>query len=143
MSGCMSSSPDTSIVDGSDFDPGSRTLFIDRGQSQDTSLRQVIALSGIRTSGYGLLVNVDSSASLSFLESLRDRFKKLDINAVHILPVNGDGLADNKTAAAVAGARFTWVFSDDPQWPGGPGGSPLQKALDRSLRSGGILVVRR
>ena len=139
MSSCMQHA-DEPYLKGADFQPDRRILTVDYMQKPDTTLHQVIALSGIRSSGYGVLINVDGAASERYLDEIRERFKKLDINAVHIFSSAAGGGIDKKTRAAVEGARFTWVFCHDREWFKHLQGSELLEAISQSAQAGGIHV---
>ena len=135
--------PEAPYLEGADYDPGSRTLTVPYESNPDTSLYQVIAVSGSRGWGYGGLIGIDSTAAGRDLEKVLYRFKKLDINAVHIFHAAGSGMIDGKTRAAIEGARFTWVFASDPGWQENTEGSALAASLGHSLGAGGILVISR
>lgn len=99
------------IVEHADYNLQSHSLNIDYSTNPDTSLLQIIALSNIRKSGYGILLNMENSYSKSELDILILKFKKLDINAVHSFDLSQTEPLPHKVLVAMEGAKFVWILS--------------------------------
>ena len=57
-----------------DYNPESHTLIVDFENNPDTTLQQIIELSDIRRSGYGVLLNVHNASSNEKIETIRYRY---------------------------------------------------------------------
>lgn len=101
-----------SIIENADYNAQTHTLKIDYITNPDTSLLQIISFSGIRQSGYGLLLNHENSYSESELNALKFKFKKLDINAIHSYDISSLDSIKLKTKTAIEGAKFVWILDN-------------------------------
>lgn len=101
-----------SIIENADFDPKTFTLKVNYLNNPDTSLLEIIALSNIRKSGYGLLLNVENYYSKSELDTLKRKFQKLDINAVHSFNISLEDSLQTKIQIAIDGAQFIWILDN-------------------------------
>ncbi len=99
------------IVEHADYNLQSHSLNIDYSANPDTSLLQIIALSNIRKSGYGILLNVEDSYSKSEMDTIIYKFKKLDINAVHSFDLSQTDTVPHKVLVAMEGSKFVWILS--------------------------------
>lgn len=123
------------------FDERTNTLTVDFPDNTDTALQQIILFSKVKVSGYGLLLNFNSTLSHESIADIKDRFKKLDINAVHDFNLSSAEEMDAKINVAIEGAKFTWVFSNDRNWAQQPEFHEVKQAIIASTRSGGVLVI--
>ena len=105
-----------SIIENADHSSQTNYLKVDYSNNPDTSLLEIIALSNIRKSGYGLLLNVDYYYSQSELDTLKRKFQKLDINAVHSFNVLNSDSLQTKLKVATEGAQFIWILDDSQDW---------------------------
>lgn len=105
-----------SFVPNADYDPVSNSLKVDFLNDPEKSLQDIIHLSKIRKSGYGLLLNVDNSYSKSKLDTLKRQFQKLDINAIHSFDIVSKDSLQNKIKIAIEGAQFIWVLNSKQDW---------------------------
>ena len=96
-----------------DFDPETRVLSLTASGDIDTALHQIIFLSGIREGGYGVLLNIGGAKSRQEIDSLKHKFRKLDINAVHDFDIQPDRPVDKHIEVAIEGAEFIWLFTGD------------------------------
>ena len=123
------------------FDERTNTLTVDFPDNTDTALQQIILFSKVRVSGYGLLLNLNNTLSRQSIEDIKERFKKLDINAVHDFNLSSAEEMDAKINVAIEGAKFIWVFSNDRNWAQQPEFHEVKQAIITSTRSGGVLVI--
>jgi hypothetical protein len=101
---------DNTVVKNADFDSKTNTLLIDYLNNPDTSLLQIIELSGIRKTGYGLLLNLDKSYSENEIKSIKLKLQKLDINAIHSFDITTNAPMEKKESIAMEDAMFIWVL---------------------------------
>lgn len=99
-----------SFIPNSDYDSISHSLKVDFLNDPEKSLKDIINLSKVRKSGYGLLLNMDSAYSVSELDALKRKFQKLDINAVHSFDISLEESLQNKIPIAMDGAKFIWIL---------------------------------
>jgi len=111
-SSCNFKSNDNFIRDAG-YDSQLHILGVNYPQEIDTSLLQVIHLSGIRDSGYGLLLNIDSSYSQKEIETLKLKLQKLDINAIHSFDIVLQDSLKKSIRIAMEGAKFIWLIKKD------------------------------
>jgi len=123
------------------FDEQTNTLTVNYPDNTDTTLQQIILFSKVRVSGYGLLLNFNSTLSRESIADLKERFKKLDINAVHDFNLSSAEEMDVKTRVAIEGAKFIWVFSKDRNWVQQPEFHEVNQAILTATRSGGVFVI--
>jgi len=123
------------------FDKNLKILAIDYEQQKDTTLLQIIHYSGIRKSGYGLLLNLNSSFTPFQLDSLKYQLQIQDINAIHSFEVKSNDSVPNCIRIAIEGARFSWIL-----WNGDSSKNlSLPNEIINSLRlsnaNSGIVVI--
>lgn len=99
------------IIEQADYDQQSHTLHIDYSSNPDTSLLQIIALSNIRKSGYGLLLNIENSYTNSELDTLKLKFRRQDVNAIHSFNIFPSQALKRKVSVAMEGAAFIWILN--------------------------------
>ncbi|MEZ5082791.1 MAG: hypothetical protein R2750_05015 [Bacteroidales bacterium] len=123
-----------------DFEKNSSTLFVNYKKNPDTSLQQIIILSGVRKNGYGVLININNAVSQPELDSIIFKFKMQDIHATHGFNwQTGDSLS-SKARVAIEGAKFTWLLSSNPVNLNDSIFHQVNKATEITLKNGGILV---
>lgn len=105
-----------SVVTNLEYDQPSNSLKVDFLNDPEKSLRDIIHLSEIQKSGYGLLLNLDNSYSKSELDTLKRQFQKLDINAVHSFNIVSKDSLQNKIKVAMEGAQFIWILENKQDW---------------------------
>lgn len=105
-----------SVVTNLEYDQPSNSLKVDFLNDPEKSLRDIIHLSEIQKSGYGLLLNLDNSYSKSELDTLKRQFQKLDINAVHSFNIVSKDSLQNKIKIAIEGAQFIWILENKQDW---------------------------
>ena len=123
----------------SHFDEETGILEIEYGGASDGYLLPILRHSHIRQKGYGILLNIENALPKSKQEAILNKFRKSDINAVHIFDINRNSLPKN-TRIAIEGARFTWLFigkEEDPL----PVCKELKIPLKKSIYQGGIIVI--
>ena len=98
------------IIELADYDDKIHLLKVDYLNYPDTSLLEIIAFSNIRKSGYGVLLNLDSSYSKPELDALKLKFKRQDINAIHSFDITTTGVVQNHIRVAMDGAKFIWLL---------------------------------
>lgn len=98
------------IIDNADYNSQTHSLRVDLANNPDTSILEIIALSDIRKSGYGLLLIVENSYSTSELDTLIRKFQKQDINAVHSFNISISDSLQKKKYIAMEGAKFIWIL---------------------------------
>jgi len=109
VSSCMIRN-DEAVVKNADFDSTTNSLYVDYLNNPDTSLLQIIQLSGIRKTGYGLLLNLDESYSENEIKSIKLKLQKLDINAIHSFDITTNAPMEKKESIAMEDAMFIWVL---------------------------------
>jgi hypothetical protein len=124
-----------------DFNPQHRVLGVDYASKPDTTLHQIILKSGIRESGYGIILNVDNTLTENESRELLHALQLQDINAVHVFKIESETTPANNVIVAAEQARFNWVFSKNIFNLSGMDCKPIVSALKVSTESGGILVI--
>lgn len=124
-----------------DYDKSSSTLRVNYQENPDTSLQQIIILSDIRKEGYGVLLNIDRSVSQAQLDSIKYKFKKQDINAVHSFNWNTGDALPKIIHVALEGSRFNWIFSKQDMIHNDSLFADIKKAIETSITKGGIYVI--
>lgn len=99
-----------SLAPNSDYDPISFNLKVDFLNDPIKSLQDIISISKIRKSGYGLLLNLDNSYSKSEIDTLKRQFQKIDINAIHSFNVKEQDTLKSNVQIAMKGAKFIWLL---------------------------------
>ncbi|MCB2220234.1 MAG: hypothetical protein KQI35_07570 [Bacteroidetes bacterium] len=133
----------TLYLKSADFNPQHRVLGVDYATKPDTTLHQIILKSGIRESGYGIILNVDNSLTENESRELVHALQLQDINAVHVFHINSETTPENNVIVAIEQARFNWVFSKNIFNLSGMDCKPMVSALKVSTESGGILVIEK
>ena len=129
------------ISSGLEFDQDLSLLGIDYAKIPEKSIRQIIQLSKIRSAGYGILLNLNNSISESQLDTLKRKFQKEDINAVHCFDITKGDSMQVRIMFAVEGAKFIWILNNNNYEIGSPEFIPLISSLQRSINNEGIIVV--
>ena len=124
-----------------DFDHTTSTLAVNYKKNPDTTLQQIIMLSGIRKEGYGVLLNINKGASPALLDSIKNKFNKQDINAVHSFKWKSRETLPENIRVAIEDARFCWVFSTTDVNDKDSTFQLLWKAIETSRNKNGILVI--
>lgn len=101
------------FLNAADYDASTHTLHIDYKSNPDTSLIQIIALSNIRKSGYGVVLNLDNAYSEIELKSMKLNLQKQDINAVHSFNISINDSLESKIKVAMKGAKFIWLINSN------------------------------
>lgn len=108
---CSQNKP-SGVIDNADYTNQTNTLKVDYQNNPDTSLLQILSFSNIRKSGYGLLLNIDNSFSKSDIDTLKYKFQKLDINAIHSYDVVSVNKLPNHIKVALEDAKFIWILDE-------------------------------
>ncbi len=135
--------PEQDFTVHADFAEDSRTLLVDFRNRPDTSLQEIIHFSGIRKEGYGVLLKLDSIASQTSIDFIKHKLVKQDINAVHHYDISVDPNPGDHLLAAIEGARFTWILSQDQSILDNAGFEGIKRAVEVSKGNQGILVLNR
>ncbi len=106
---CSQNNPEV-IVKNADFNSETNTLQVDYMNNPDTSLLEIVALSNVHKSGYGLLLNIDNAYSNPELDTLKLKFRKLDINAVHSFDVVSVETLPANIIVAMEDTKFIWIL---------------------------------
>ena len=123
------------------FNEDHKILSINYNSNPDTAIHQIIYKSGVRKKGYGLLLNVDQSASSDELKKLTYQFQLQDINAVHSFDINSGETPNHNVIVALEQARFIWIFSNNMYNLSGNECQPVIQAVKQATNSGAILVI--
>ena len=108
---CSRNNPDM-IGLNADFNSETNTLQVDYINNPDTSLLEIVALSNVRKSGYGLLLNIDNAYSKPELDTLKLKFRKLDINAVHSFDIGTAESLPANIKVAMEDTKFIWILDE-------------------------------
>lgn len=122
---CLNQEPAT-YLQKAHYNAEKNMLRVNLEANPDTSLHQVILLSGIRENGYGLLIGSKNEPMAEEASDILFKLVKLDINAVHHLIAPADTLPDPVFTTAISGAKFVWLLSED---------TVLLKAIDEIRNS--------
>jgi len=129
-----------SFVTKADYNSVTHSLKVDYNNYPDTSLLEIIAFSNIRKSGYGLLLNLENSYSKSELDTLKRKFQKLDINAVHSFNISVNDSVPRNIQVAIEGSQFFWILEkEQSHWKGNPLGEIISK-LETITNNKALLV---
>ncbi|MEZ5195390.1 MAG: hypothetical protein R2764_03005 [Bacteroidales bacterium] len=110
---CMSQKEKISSEEGaSRYDETLHLLGVDFADHPQKSIEKVIWYSGIRKSGYGILLNVHNAFAEPEIDTLKMKFQKEDINAIHRFDINLSDTLKNRVFVAMQGARFIWVLKN-------------------------------
>lgn len=125
------------------FDDPHRIMGVDYGSNADTAIQQIIFKSGVRSKGYGVILNVDHALTVKGAANIIEEFKHEDINAVHVFDVQTGQDPANNIVVAVKNARFTWVFASNIYDLSGEDCRNMLDAFHQSTANGGILVINK
>jgi len=123
------------------FDKNLKILAIDYEQQKDTTLLQIIHYSGIRKSGYGLLLNLNNSFTHFQLDSLKYQLQIQDINAIHSFEVKSNDSVPNCIRIAIEGARFSWILWNGDSSKNLSLPNEIINSLKLSEANNGIVVI--
>lgn len=120
-----------SIFENANYDSKTNTLKVDYSNNPDTSILQIIALSNIRQTGYGILLNIENTYPKSDLDALKLKFQKVDINAIHSYDISLTDSLEAKVQIAIEGAKFVWLLgSSGNDWKSKPIGQLISNLHD-------------
>lgn len=113
LGACYHSTNELSKDDYTNYDTGLNLLGVDYSGDSKKSIKQVIEFSNIRKSGYGVLINIESSYSKAELDAIKLKLQKEDINAIHSFDVNQNDSIMKNVFVAMEGAQFVWFLSEE------------------------------
>jgi len=140
LSSCLHEPPEQ-YTKNADFSSKTRILRIDFESNPDTSLQQIILLSGIRNSGYGILLNVDNFCTETDIKKIKTKFKKQDINVVHEFSFDSDQNISGHILTGIERADFIWVLSKNDSVFNNPNFEKINRSIEKAISNNGILIV--
>lgn len=135
---CIQQSDKSSMENSIDiYDSSLYLLGIDFNNNPKESIDQIIHLSGIRKSGYGILLNLENSYLKSELDTIKMKFQIEDINAIHSFDIKLSDTIKNHIYVAMDGARFIWILNGKMR---NPDLSLLKPSLDKAIAGKKLIV---